>query len=1061
MLSRFFIDRPVFASVISLLIIITGLVSMFRLPVARYPQIVPPTVQIKANYPGADAETVSQAVAGPIEQQLSGAQNMIYFDSVSANDGSLTVTATFEIGTNQDLAAVDIQNRLSAVTQRLPQDVVRQGIQVIKTSNDLICVVALRSETGEYTDVELSNYATINVLDQLKRVPGAGDVQVFGAKDYSMRIWVNPERLSERGLTVTDVSNAIREQNAVFAAGRIGQRPSGSEVELTVPVLTRGRLSNVSDYENIIVRAEPDGSTVRIKDVARVELGAQSYDLFGRMDARPTTLVLVFLRNNANAIETYRDVLATMDRLSPGFPHGVKYEIPYETVSFIQVSIEEVVTTLLEAVALVLVVVFFFLQSWRATLIPLLAVPVSIIGTFAGMLAMGFSINTLTLFGLVLAIGIVVDDAIVVVENVERIMEEQHLPVREATIKAMHEVTGPVVAIVLVLSAVFLPVAFLGGLTGELYRQFAVTIAISVIISGFVALTLSPALCRVLLRPKDRRPSGLSRVVRLVMFGWFNWIFSRMTRAYTGTVRLSIRLGVVTILIFGGLCFVAYRLFERVPGGFIPEEDQGYVISVQVLPDGASLDRTDKVASQVEQFYLSQKDTVLHTVTLGGLDLFAGRVSATNAAVTFARLKPWDERQAPGHGAKDLVGMAWGRFGQQKEGYVITVNPPPIQGLGFRAGFELQLQARAGQDVRELSATTEKLLGAARQRPELSGLNGTLRVIQPQLYVDLDRDRAKTLGVPINSVFEALQAYLGQLYVNDFDKFGRVWRVQVQAEPEFRRNPEDIGKIFVRSQTGQMVPLSALVTTSFRTGPNIVPHFNGYPSVQITGAPNAGYSTGQAMQAMREVAASVLPVGYGYEWSGSSYQEIKAGSQAPAVIGFGLIVVFLVLAAQYENWTLPIAVLAIVPLGALGALAAVYLRGLERDIYFQIGLLTLVGLSAKNAILIVEFASHLRREGRSIREAAIEASRLRLRPIIMTSLAFILGVLPLVVARGAGASGRHSIGTGIMGGMIAATALAIVFVPLFFVIIQWFSERFDRQPQSPAPQDSPAHETVE
>lgn len=1045
MLSKFFIDRPVFAAVLSILIVIGGLVCMFTLPIARFPEIVPPSVQVRATYPGADAETVGLSVAAPIEQQLSGAKDMIYYSSQSANDGTSTLTATFDIGTSQDLAAVDVQNRLAIAQPRLPQDVVRQGVPVTKTSSNLVCVVALKSPTGEYDDVFLSNYATINVLDALKRIPGAGDVQVFGAKDYAMRIWVNPDRLTQRGLTVSDVAAAIREQNAIFAAGRIGQRPSAGEVELTVPVLTRGRLNTEADYENIIIRANPDGSMLRLKDVGRVTLGSQSYDLFGRLDGSPTTLVIVYLQSGANAVQLFSDIKTTMADLETGFPTGVEWDIPYETVSFIEVSIKEVVKTLFEAVLLVLVVVFFFLQNWRATLIPLLAVPVSIIGTFIGMAALGFSINTLTLFGLVLAIGIVVDDAIVVVENVERIMEEEGLPPREATIKAMEEVTGPVIAIVLVLSAVFLPVAFLGGLTGELYRQFAVTIAVSVAISGIVALTLSPALCRILLKPRHGPSSRAGKVANTIMFGWFNWGFTKLTAGYTRLVRLSIKGAVATVVLFAGLCFITTDLFNKIPGGFVPDEDQGYVIAVTMLPDGASLDRTDALVREVETYFLEQPG-VAHTVSLGGVDLFSGFVNSTSAAVTFVGLKPWDER-GPGEDAKSIIGKAWGRFGGTKEGMVITVNPPSIQGLGQQAGFEMQLQARAGQDVRELAATTDTFLTRLRQTNQVTGLNSTLRVMQPQLYVDLDRDRAKAAGVPINAVFEALQAYLGQIYINDFDKFGRVWRVQLQAEPEFRASPDDIGRIYVRNNKGDMVPLTGLLSTRFQPGPNVVSRFNGFPSVQITGAPAPGYSTGQSMELIRQVAAESLPKGYGIDWSGASYQEQKAGNAAPRVILFGLVVVFLVLAAQYEKWTLPIAVLLAVPLGILGALIAVYFRGLSRDIYFQIGLLTLVGLAAKNAILIVEFCILLRRNGKGLVESAVEAARQRFRPILMTSLAFVLGVLPLVIANGAGAASRHSIGTGIMGGMIAATVLAVIFVPVFFVLIQWVSEKLRGKPE--------------
>ncbi len=1043
MISKFFIDRPVFATVVSLVILLLGGISIFVLPIAQFPEIVPPTVQVATTYQGASAETVAQSVAAPIEQQLSGAKNLIYYSSQSANDGTMSLTATFEIGSDQDIAAVDVQNRLSIAQPRLPQDVVRQGIPVTKRSSNLLCVVALKSSDAQYDDVYLSNYATINVVDALKRIPGAGDVLVFGAKDYAMRIWVNPDRLAQKTMTVSDVASAVREQNAVFAAGRIGQSPNEPGAQLTLPVLTRGRFDTATDYENIILRANPDGSMIRLRDVARVELGSQSYDLFGRLGGQPTTLVLVYLQTGANALNTVAQIRAAMDSMSRAFPKGVEYDVPYDTTKFVQVSIDEVVQTLLEAIGLVLVVLFVFLQSWRATIIPLVAVPVSIIGTFAGMLALGFSINTLTLFGMVLAIGIVVDDAIVVIENVDRIMETENLPIREATIKAMEEVTGPIIATSLVLAAVFVPVGFLGGFTGELYKQFAVTIAVSVLISSIVALTLSPAMCRIVLRPTHGRK-------KFILFRWFNAGFDRLTRGYTGAVRIAIRGAIGTVLVFGAVLFGTYTLFQRVPSGFIPDEDQGYIISVVLLPDGASLERTDALVRRVERFYLDNPN-VQNVVTLGGYDLLSGGVNSTNAAVMFVPLKPWDQRKNPDQHAKAMIGAAWGAFGAEKDGLVLTFNPPAIQGLGQRAGFEFQLQSRESADVRSLAAAMDKFLAKARERPEIAGLNSPFRVTQPQLFVDLDRTKTKMMGVRVNEVFDAMQAYLGALYVNDFDKFGRIWRVQLQAEPEFRKNPEDIRSIYVRNDKGNAVPLGSVVSTRFQAGPNIVSRFNGFPSVQITGAPAPGYSTGQAMAAMRETAESELPPGFGYEWSGASFQEVKSGDQAPKVLAFGLLVVFLVLSAQYEKWSLPIAVLLAVPVGIFGALLAVFIRGIDRDIYFQIGLLTLVGLAAKNAILIVEFCVFQRAAGKTIVEAAIEAARLRLRPIVMTSLAFILGVIPLVISTGAGAAGRHSIGTGVMGGMITATFLAVFFVPVFYVLIQRFSEAVGGKKNAVAP----------
>ena len=1031
MISRFFIDRPVFASVLSIIIALCGLAAMFSLPVEQSPQITPPTVIVNAVYPGANAETVSESLAAPIEQELSGIDNLLYYQSQSANDGSLSITITFEIGSNLDIAAVEVQNRLKRAEPRLPQEVIRQGISVNKQSTNILNVVALNSDDPQYDSVFLSNYATIHMLDTLKRVPGVGDVTVFGAKDYSMRIWLNPNKLAVKGLTVTDVAGAIQEQNGLYAAGRIGSAPSKDGVEFTIPVITRGRLDEPKQYEDIILRAEPDGTTVKLGDVGRVELGSLSYDSVGRLNGKPTTLMLIFLLPDANALSTITGVKAALDEMAHTLPKGVTYDIPFDTTKFIEVSIDEVRNTFIEAVLLVMAVVFVFLGSWRATLIPLLAVPVAIIGTFTGMLAFGFSINSLTLFGLVLAIGIVVDDAIVVVENVERIMHEDGLPIREATMKAMDQVTGPIIAIVLVLSAVYLPVAFLGGITGVMYRQFAVTIAISVAISGLVALTLSPALCRLLLKPSDKK---------WLIFRWFDDVFTFLTGTYTRSVRVAIRMGVISVVIFGVLIWSTVGLFKKVPSAFIPQEDQGYFNVVTVLPQGASIERTSKVMREVEDFLMAQPE-VARVVSLGGIDFLAGRSASTSAGAMFINLKPWSERLAPSSGVDALVGRVFAHFGGLKEARVIAFNPPAIRGLGVRAGFEVELESRGVSDIRKLGQVSDQLIAELRKDPTFApGVSGVMNIGQPQLYVDLNRYRAKAMGLPISDIYNTLQAYLGALYVNDFNKFGRIYRVQLQAEPEFRSKPEDIRKIFVRNAKGEMVELSGVLDINYRSGPNVVSRFNSFPAVQITGAPAPGVSTGQAMQRLSEIASKTLPAGYDIEWSGASYQEVKAGNQAPYVIMFGLVVVFLVLAAQYEKWSLPFAVLLAVPFGVFGAVLAVYLRGLERDIYFQIGLLTLVGLAAKNAILIVEFCSALHSEGMGVVEAALEAARLRLRPIVMTSLAFILGVLPLVFSHGAGAAGRHSIGTGVMGGMIAATFLAVLFVPLFFVIVQKVSE---------------------
>jgi hydrophobe/amphiphile efflux-1 (HAE1) family protein len=1015
---------------------------MFALPIAQFPEIAPPTIQITATYPGASAETVAQSLAQPIEQELSGAKGLLYYQSQCGNDGRLTTTVTFETGTDQDIAAVEVQNRVSRAQPRLPQEATRQGIVVSKTSNSLLLVAALKSTDPRYDELWLSNYATINVVDTIRRVPGAGDVNVYGQKDYAMRISLNPDRLAARGLTVADVQSAIAEQNGLYAAGRINARPTASPAELTLSAITRGRLQTEDEFRDIIIRAQPDGEMIRLKDVAEVRLGSQSYDLFGRLGlgvrergpgdkpgGTPATLIIVYLQAGANALNTADQIKATLNEMSASFPAGVTLAYPYDTTRFVEVSVEEVVKTLFEAVVLVLVVVFVFLQSWRATLIPLVAVPVAIVGTFIGMAALGFSINSLTLFGMVLAIGIVVDDAIVVVENVERVMEETGKPVREATIEAMNEVTGPVIAIVLVLSAVFLPVAFLGGLTGVMYKQFAVTIAVSVAISGLVALTLSPALCRLLLKPSHGKK-------KFIAFRWFNTAFGKLTGAYTFAVQRVIRYGIVSVLVFGALMFATWDLFRRVPGAFIPAEDQGYFITYVKLRDGASVDQTDKKFQEVEQF-LTTTPGMRTTVALGGLDILAN-ANSTDAGTIFVSLDPWEDRKEKKKQVEAMIGQTFGRFIGDPNALVLAFNPPPVQGLGTRAGFEMQLQSRGAADVRDLAGVMGQFVAELEKRPEIEkgSVRGPLSVRVPQLYIEPDRNKAKAAGVSQVELFGALQAYMGELYVNDFNAFGRVYRVLVQAAPEFRRGPEDINRLYVRNSSGNMVPVSELITTRWQAGPNVVSRFNGFTSVQLTGSPAPGYSTGQAMAAIRETAARVLPAGYGYEFSGASYQEIKAGNDAPKVIGFGLVVVFLVLAAQYEKWSLPLAVMLAVPVGLFGALLAVWLLGMNNDIYFQIGLLTLIGLAAKNAILIVEFCVVLYRQGKGVVESAVEAARIRFRPILMTSLAFILGVVPLAIATGAGANGRRSIGTGVLGGMLAATFLAIFFVPLFFVIIQ-------------------------
>jgi HAE1 family hydrophobic/amphiphilic exporter-1/multidrug efflux pump len=1031
---RFFIDRPIFASVLSIVIVVIGLVAMATLPVAQFPRITPPVVQIDADYPGASAEVVADSVARVIELQIPGIDNLLYYDSTSTNDGHMTLRLTFEIDTNIDIAQVQAQNREKLAEPQLPPEVIRQGISVKKLSTDLLGVVVLQSADPKYDAFFLANYATVRVVDDIKRLPGVGDAYIFGQQNYSMRVVLDSVRMAQLSLTPSDIVNVVREQNRDFPAGLVGREPTPQANELTIPIITRGRLTEVKDFEEMIVRALPNGSMIRLKDVARIELGAQSYDLEGRYSGKPTALLLTFLAPGFNALDTVRLVRKRMDELSKTFPPGVSYDVPYDTTKFIEVSIEEVIKTLRDAMILVILVVFLFLQSWRATLIPAAAVPVSLIGTFAGMAALGFSINTLTLFGMILAIGIVVDDAIVVVENVERHMEGG-LPPKEAAKKAMEEVTGPVIAIVLVLCAVFVPVGFLGGITGQLYKQFAITIAISVTISGFVALTLSPALCALILQPRHSSGKGF--------FALFNRAFGWTQTRYAGAVGTSIARSILSLALFGIVALFALSLFRMTPSAFLPDEDQGYVIVVTQLPDGASKKRTNAVMDKVEAFFLSNP-AVYGTIALTGQN-FVFNTRGTYTATTFVPLKSWDERKEPHQHAKALIAAAFKEVGKLREAVVLAFNPPSIRGLGSTGGFSLQVQDPSGGEFRKFAAVTKEFITKAKQDPAIGAINTSFRVTAPRLYANINRDRAKALGVPISEVFDTMQAYFGNFYINDFVKFGRVYRVQTEAEAQYRSAPQDMSKIYVRAMNGQgqtMVPLDTVVTTESTSGPDPVTHFNGYNTALVLGASAPGYSSGQTLDALERVAQEVLvPQGYAIDWSGISYQERKAGTQSVLAFGFGLLMVFLVLAAQYESWTIPFAVIIAVPFGVFGALSAVWLRSMNNDIYFQIGLVTLIGLSAKNAILIVEFASQQHQQGRSLIEAAIEAARLRFRPIIMTSMAFILGVVPLVVATGAGAASRRSIGTGVLGGMLAATFLAIFFVPLFFVLIGRLSQR--------------------
>jgi hydrophobe/amphiphile efflux-1 (HAE1) family protein len=1025
MFSRFFIDRPIFAAVLSIFIVIAGLASMRSLPIAQYPEIAPPVVTVTALYPGASAQILEQTVAAPLENQITGVEDMIYMASTSSSNGMVQIYVTFDIGTDVDKAALNVNNRVKQAEPRLPLEVRRQGVTVEKGSSAFLQVLAFYSPDGRFDDLYTSNYVTLNVLDQLKRVEGTTNVRIFGAKDYAMRIWVRPDRLAQLRLTPNDLIRALNEQNAQFAAGKVGQSPVEDRQELVYTVTTRGRLAEPREFEDIILRADPDGSTLRLRDVARVELASRDYEFIGRINGKSATLVGVFLQPGANALAVADAVKGTVARLSARFPQGLAYAVPYDTTRFVEVSIREVVKTLGEAMLLVFLVVYLFLQSWRATLIPFAAVPVSLIGTFAGLYLLGYSINTLTLFGMVLAIGIVVDDAIVVLENVERIMHEEGLAPRDAAIKAMREVTSPIIAIVLVLCAVFMPIAFLGGLAGELYRQFAVTISIAVVISGVVALTLTPSLCVWVLRPGRRAERGL--------FAWFNRAFARVTDRYENGVAWMIRRGAIGLVLFSAMVALAAGLWRITPGSLVPDEDQGFYITAVVLPDGATLERTDRVVGEVLKAIRSNPNNE-DAVAFTGFD-FLGGTFRNNAATIFVTQKHWDERKVA---TPALVRDLFMKTAGIQEALVLAFGPPPIFGLGTAGGFEFYLQNRGEGGPARTGQVLAQFLGAAAQEPRLAFAQTLWRAQVPQLFVDVDRDKAKALGVPLDELYGALAATLGTYYVNDFNRYGRTWQVLMSAEPGSRNRPDDIGRVWVRAQSGAMVPLASLARVRFSSGPDSLDRFNNLPAVKIFGQAAPGVSSGQAIEVVEQLATNTLPPDFGFDWGGASYQEKRSAGTSGLALGLAVVMVFLILAAQYEKWSLPLSVLLAMPFGTFGALAAVWLRGLSNDVYFQIGLVTLLGLAAKNAILIVEFASARYHEGLSASAAAVEAARLRFRPILMTSLAFIFGVLPLAISTGAGAGARHSVGTGVVGGMLAATFLAIFFVPMFFKL---FSDR--------------------
>jgi HAE1 family hydrophobic/amphiphilic exporter-1 len=1043
MLSRFFINRPIFASVISIVILIAGAVSQTGLPVSKFPEITPPTVQVTAFYPGANAQVVAETVAAPIEQEVNGVEDMIYMSSTSADDGSYTLNVTFEIGTDMDMATVLVQNRVAIATPKLPEDVRRQGVTTKKQSTQIVQFITLTSPDGRFDDLYLSNYATISIKDELSRIRGVGSVIVFGAGEYSMRVWLDPSKLKSRNLTTEDVVAAIGEQNVQVAAGRIGEAPAPDGTSFQLVVNTLGRLQTEEQFKNIILKTAEGGRITRLRDVVAddrdgrkgVDLGGKNYNREATVNGRPASAIAIYQLPGANALDLARQVRAKMEELKERFPEGLEYSIPYDTTRFVEASIDEVYETLYIAVALVVIVIFVFLQDWRATLIPCAAIPVSLVGTFAVMAGLGFSINMLTLFGIILAIGIVVDDAIVVVENTTRHLEAGLRP-KDAAIKAMQEITGPVIATTLVLLAVFVPTAFLGGITGQLYRQFALTISAAVLISTINALTLSPALCGLLLRPPRER--------RFFPFRWFNDALERTTGGYSFIIRSMVRRVAIVMLVFAGLVVLTGWSFGNLPTGFLPIEDQGYCFANIQLPDAASLQRTRAVMRELDEI-AENTPGVADWVSVTGFSLLGG-TNGSNLGLMAIVFEPWEERQAPHLSQDAIVAHLRTEFRKIDEAVVIAFVPPAIDGLGNASGFQMQIQDRGGAGLPVMADVTGEMIQTGNAQSGLTALNSTFSASVPQLFADIDRVKAKTLDVPLSSVFSTLQASLGSAYVNDFNRFGRTWQVRVQADSPFRVEADDIKRLDVRNTRGDMVPVGTLVDVEETVGPQVVPRYNLYPSAQLNGEPAEGYSSGQALALMEQMAEAILPASMGYEWTGMSLQEKQVGGEQYVIFLLAVVFVFLVLSAQYESWTSPAAVIAVVPLAVLGVVIALLVRrglgipGADNNVYTQIGVVLLVALASKNAILIVEFARDQRRQGKRIAEAAADAARLRFRAILMTAFSSILGFMPLLVASGAGAASRQAVGTAVVGGMIAATFFSVLFVPSFFVVFQNLSE---------------------
>ena len=1023
MFSKFFIKRPIFATVLSLIIVITGIITIRGLPIEEYPQVTPPQVSITATYQGASAETISKTVAAPLEQQINGVENMMYMSSTSSSDGTLTINVYFKIGTDADKATINVNNRVQMALNSLPSEVQTHGVTVTKQSSNFLLLVSLLSPKNTYDELYMSNYAIVNIVDELKRIPGVGNTTLFNNQEYSMRVWLKQDQLAKYNLTSIDVVNAISEQNSQFAAGRLNQTPSNSSQAYTFTVTTQGRLDKVSEFENIILKSKKDGSSLKLKNVASIELGSNSYNVSATQNSQAMVPIGINLQSGANALQTANLVKEKMKELNLSFPKDMTYNIPYDTTRFIEISIKEVIKTFIEALLFVVCIVYLFLQNLRATIIPILAIPVSIIGTFIGMYLLGFSINLLTLFGLVLSIGIVVDDAIIVIENVERILHSNKtISVKEATYEAMSEITRPVIAIVLVLCAVFIPVSFMGGFTGAMYQQFAITIVISVVISGFVALTLTPALCSIFIKKIEPKPFWFVKK--------FNDFFDKLTLLFTGGVSLIVRHSIIAIVIFATLLGITYQLFQKVPSSLVPLEDKGYLISATSLPPASSLQRTINVGKQMSDIAKNIPE-IEDSVIISGFDIFTG-ASKTNASTSFFTLKPWSERLKEEQSADSISQILNGAFYEIPDATIFALSAPPIDGLSTSGGFEMYLQDKSGGSLEALNSVVNEIIEKASSRPELSMVRSSFDISIPQYHTILDKDKAKALGVSISDAYKTLQLTLGSYYVNDFNLYGRTYQVNVQSESKLREKPDDLNAIFVKSESGKLIPISSLITTKRSIGADTLDRFNGLSAAKIEGEPALGYTSGDALKAIEEVASQVIPQGYSIAWSGTSYQEKAMQGSGTQAFLLGLVFIFLILAAQYERWLMPLAVITVVPFAVFGAILAVYLRGLGNDIYFQIGLLVLIGLSAKNAILIVEFAMQAQEKGKTILEATLEAARLRFRPIVMTSLAFTIGVLPLAISTGAGAGSRHAIGTGVIGGMIASTTIAIFFAPLFY-----------------------------